>query len=110
MLEIGILNIFQGKSRPKLLSVITYLNIIKLNAIHMPYVETIRRSSTEHTGLRISILVFSGFDRGLFGRSTAGTVNLNIAQLNILDVVAGNTADNGTVGRFGIVGHNITNY
>lgn len=100
--EIGIPNIVQDERRTMVGFRGADLDVIELNAPGVANVETVGRHFAEHVGLRIVFLFLDGLDRCLRIRAAAPMPDLYVADRDILDVVARDSADDGTESGGGI--------
>src|SRR5262249_45083801 len=83
------------------------LDIAQLDVLGVPDVEPMRWHPAEHAWLRIRFLILRRIDRRVFLSAAALMLDVDVANLHVLDQVPRNAADDRADSRSRIRAHNI---
>src|SRR5437763_4350206 len=85
----------------------TDYNVAHLKPLHVSDEEAVGGRLAEHEGFGVVRLFFGRVERGLVARAAAAVIDAYVAQADVLDVVSGDAADDGTVARVCVVGDDV---
>src|SRR5712692_4024958 len=101
--EIRCFDVVEEKCWPQVFLHELDVNVAHFNVLHMTDVEAVRRHGAEPAGFGIVIFQFGGLDPGIFHCAAALVLHINVAELQIFNVMAGDAGDDRGLPRCTVV-------
>src|SRR5688572_5473309 len=106
-MKISSLHIDKHKRRPHIFGHKADFNVVHAKSLDMADKKAVRGHLTEHYRLGVIFFLFRRDERSLLAGSAAFIVDTDIAQVQVLDVIAGNAADDRRVFCFGVISDDV---